>query len=357
MLLLWLFLGLLPGMVTPDAPNTIRTIAALPAVYLLAALPVGAIARRLGGRSLGYILVGIAVVALIAGHGAATWRDMVRWAHDFEAQWRYQTPLFMAARVLDADPEDAPVCISFPWYAELAVSSFDAALSRNDLETRWYLGSRSLLFPGGKSDCRYLYTDATTPDDALYAHWLGEGSLFQSEGKRPDGRPFYRFYRLPEVDIQRQAVEWVRSSEMYVGETGSPSSLAPPIQWGDQVELLGYKWEAGEWKPNAEVTLLTMWRANAPADPSLTLFVHVLDANGQFLSGEDRLDVPAQTWQAEDIFVQVQHLRLPADLPPGDYWPEVGVYNRTDGTRLPVVSGGQAVADRVLLDPVRVGAP
>jgi hypothetical protein len=279
---------------------------------------------------------------------------MVRWAHDFEAQWRYQTPLFAAARVLDADPDDAPVCVSFPWYADLAVSSLEAALDRQDLETRWFLGDRSLLFPGGSADCRYLYTDSTRPDPALDAQWLEGGSLLRSEQERPDGRPFYRFYRLPEIDIQREAVEWARTSEMYVGETWEPSLLPPLVRWDDLVELVGYRWASEPGEPGEEMALLTMWRANGAGAPPLNLFAHLLDSGGQYVTGEDRLDVPAQTWQAGDLFVQVHRLPLPADLPSGDYWPEVGFYNRTDGVRLPVFRDGQVVADRVLLEPVQV---
>ncbi|MBL7200786.1 MAG: glycosyltransferase family 39 protein [Anaerolineae bacterium] len=353
MLPVWLLLGLLPGMVTPDAPNTIRAIAALPAVYMLAGLPVGELAHRLRPPLARILLIG-AVAAGTVGHGVATWRDMVRWAHDFEAQWRYQTPLFAAARVLDADPDDAPVCVSFPWYADLAVSSLEAALDRQDLETRWFLGDRSLLFPGGSADCRYLYTDSTRPDPALDAQWLEGGSLLRSEQERPDGRPFYRFYRLPEIDIQREAVEWARTSEMYVGETWEPSLLPPLVRWDDLVELVGYRWASEPGEPGEEMALLTMWRANGAGDPPLNLFAHLLDSGGQYVAGEDRLDVPAQTWQAGDLFVQVHRLPLPADLPPGDYWPEVGFYDRTDGVRLPVIRDGQAVADRVLLEPVQV---
>jgi 4-amino-4-deoxy-L-arabinose transferase-like glycosyltransferase len=364
-LVMWFLLGLLPGMVTPDAPNTIRTIAALPAVYLLASLPASALIRWFR-RPFATVVISAAMTALILWHGIATWRDMERWADDFEAQWRYQTPLFMAARVLDTDADAAPVCISFPWYAGLAVSSFDAALSRQDLITRWYLGNRSLLFPNGRNDCRYLYTDATDPDPALHAGWLAQAELIASEQRRPDGRPFYRFYRLPAWDIQQQAIEWTQSSKVYLGETSRPTAIPSPAHWSGgvgrngiptQVDLLGYRWMAETWQPGAEVTLLTMWQVNAPGDPELTMFAHLLDAGGQYICGEDRLDVPAHTWQPGDIFVQVQRLRLPAELPPGNYWPEVGIYYRDSGERLPIILDGAPVADRVLLDPVRVPGP
>jgi hypothetical protein len=355
MVVAWLFLGLLPGMVTPDAPNTIRTIAALPAAYLLAGLPVGELARRLR-RPLVSVALAVAVVVLVAGHGVDTWRDLVRWSQDFEAQWRYQTPLFEAARVIDARPDDAPVCVSTQLYSALAVSTFDAALSREDLTVRWFMGDRALLFPGGGSACRYLYTDATWPDPVLASNWLQEVSTIESPDRRPDGRPFYRLYHLSDVDVTQQAREWALSSGAYVGQVQDPSALVLPVDFG-KVRLIGYTWTAEAWTPGAEVALLTVWEAAEPADPSTAIFCHLLDGGGHYVSGEDRLDVPAHTWQRGDVFAQVQRMRLPPDLAPGKYWPEVGLYRRTDNTRLPVLMSDQVIADRVLLDPVDIVAP
>jgi 4-amino-4-deoxy-L-arabinose transferase-like glycosyltransferase len=356
MVLGWLFLGLLPGMVTPDAPSTIRTIAALPAAYLLAALPVGALAHRFR-RPLACAALGVVTVALVAGHGAGTWRDMVRWSRDFEAQWRYQTPLFQAARLIDADPDSTLVCVSAQLYSGLAVSSFDAALSREDLTVRWFVGDRSLLFPGGNSTCRYLYTDATWPDPVLTTNWLQGAALIESADQRPDGRPFYRLYYLGETDVARQARDWATSSGVYIGQVQDPSPLVLPVDFA-KVRLMGYIWVVEAWVPGAEAALLTMWEAVEPEDRSMAIFAHLLDQGGQYVSGEDRLDVPAHTWQQGDVFAQVQRLRLPPDLAPGKYWPEVGLYRRTDGTRLPVVdASGQVVSDRALLDPVDVVAP
>jgi hypothetical protein len=56
-----------------------------------------------------------------------------------------------------------------------------------------------------------------------------------------------------------------------------------------------------------------------------------------------------------DVFVQRNSLPLAADVPPGRYWVQVGLYALTTGERLPVV--GKAVAgDRLLLGPLRVQA-
>jgi hypothetical protein len=158
------------------------------------------------------------------------------------------------------------------------------------------------------------------------------------------------------VDVVQQAREWTASSGAHVGQVHDPSALVLPVDFG-KVRLIGYTWATEAWMPGAEVVLLTVWEAVERADQSVAIFVHLLDADGQYVSGEDRLDVPAHTWQQGDVFAQVQRMRLPPDLAPGKYWPEVGLYRRTDSTRLLVVVSDQVVADRVLLDPVDVVAP
>jgi hypothetical protein len=348
MLLLWLGLGLLPGMVTPDAPNTIRTIAALPAVYLLASLPAGEIIRRVR-RWLVVAGVGIALSALVAFHALSTWRDMVLWAGDFETEWRYQTPLFSAAQVLDASPSDAPLCVSTPLYTGLAVSSMEAALTRDDLTVRWFLGDRALLFPGGKATCRYLYTDATQPDPMLAARWLEGYKTLESDEQRPDGRPFYRFYQLPP-----DAAPSIEPGAVYAGVVPNVQPLSMPVRFGDHIELVGYAWQSNEWHLDSEGVLLTVWRVLAPGDRALAIFAHLLDQEGAFVAGEDRLDVPAHTWQQRDLFVQVQRIRPPPDALPGEYWPEIGLYNRDTGGRLTVALDKEGVVDRILLAPVRL---
>lgn len=50
-------------------------------------------------------------------------------------------------------------------------------------------------------------------------------------------------------------------------------------------------------------------------------------------------------------------LPIPPATPPGEYLIEVGMYNPEDGLRLPVVEGGEAVGDHVILQRVRVVRP
>ncbi len=351
LLLLWLFLGLIPGMLTPDAPNTIRTLAAMPAAYLLAAVGVSEVVGWLEKHRLPFAICYLPFALLVLGHGFSTWRDLNRWADEFEAQWRYQTPLFEAARALRQESDGAPVYVSLPRDAELFVTSFELALNDPAQEWRWFVGDRVLLFPAGGTPGRYLFTDGIAPDPALVLAWLGEAELIESVQRRPDGQPFYRIYHLVAPDVHALAMR----GSAYVGEVGAPSARELPADWAGAVTLRGYRWQNADWQPGGEAVLLTAWQAHAAQDRSLTLFVHLLDAGGQFVAGEDRLDVPAHTWQSGDVFVQVQRLALPADLPPGAYWPEIGWYKRDDNTRLPILQNGQPIADRLLLETVEIG--
>jgi len=50
----------------------------------------------------------------------------------------------------------------------------------------------------------------------------------------------------------------------------------------------------------------------------------------------------------------VHRFPLPSDIPAGQYQAEIGVYSRTDMRRFAVLEEGQAVADRLLLEPISV---
>ena len=73
------------------------------------------------------------------------------------------------------------------------------------------------------------------------------------------------------------------------------------------------------------------------------------------VAGRDFLAVPASTWRAGDVFVQLHDLPLPEDLPPGLYHLEIGLYTQADGSRFPILVDGEGVGDRLLLEPVEVG--
>jgi len=65
-----------------------------------------------------------------------------------------------------------------------------------------------------------------------------------------------------------------------------------------------------------------------------TAYVHLLNAQGQRITGYDVLLAAASPRQPEDLFMSEHPIQLPPDLPPGVYALEVGLYHFAGGTRV-----------------------
>ncbi len=109
--------------------------------------------------------------------------------------------------------------------------------------------------------------------------------------------------------------------------------------------------------------LTLTWRAMTAPRDSYTVFIHLIDGSGRPVLGHDYTPLggacPTYLWFPKwlpgQTFSDPYRLTVPADLPPGDYWLEVGMYGMTSLQRLPVVNlEGNLAGDRVILGPVRV---
>lgn len=94
--------------------------------------------------------------------------------------------------------------------------------------------------------------------------------------------------------------------------------------------------------PGETVTLTLYWRANTPLDANYTIFAHLLGPNETVIVNADHAPPkPGQGWVSGEIITDPITLTLPADLPPGEYPIEVGLYNAADPAfpRPPLTSG------------------
>jgi hypothetical protein len=162
-------------------------------------------------------------------------------------------------------------------------------------------------------------------------------------------------------------------------------SLHPP-QWGEkkgeslanldnQVALVkararaGWRVRAAPWEEPLVVRagkplhLTLTWRALVSPRESFTVFIHVLDGAGRYVTGHDYTPLggafPSYLWFPKWLPGQTvadpYRLVLPDDLPPGDYLLEVGMYGMTSLRRLSVVDlVGNLAGDRIILGPIRV---
>jgi hypothetical protein len=108
------------------------------------------------------------------------------------------------------------------------------------------------------------------------------------------------------------------------------------------------------------VHLTLYWRASAPIGESYTVFTHIVDEGGMRIWGQvdsrpGDNDRPTTGWQVGEIIEDEYLIPLVADIDPGTYWVEVGLYRPETSERL-VVSGRDSdpAARRVVLGPIQV---
>jgi hypothetical protein len=109
--------------------------------------------------------------------------------------------------------------------------------------------------------------------------------------------------------------------------------------------------------------LTLTWRALASPRDSFTIFIHLIDGAGRPVTGHDYTPLGGACptylwfpkWLPDQTLTDPYRLVLPAVLPPGDYWLEVGMYGMTSLHRLSVVDlEGNLAGDRIILGPVQV---
>lgn len=116
-------------------------------------------------------------------------------------------------------------------------------------------------------------------------------------------------------------------------------------------------------RPGDTVHLLLQWQALARAEESYTVFVHLIDAANRPLvtldytplggSAPTHLWIPK--WLPGQRYLDPYRLEIPADLPPGAYYIEVGLYEMVGKRRLHMVdAAGNQIGDRLILGPVSV---
>ncbi|UCC63906.1 MAG: hypothetical protein JSV36_02265, partial [Anaerolineae bacterium] len=157
-----------------------------------------------------------------------------------------------------------------------------------------------------------------------------------------------------------------------LGEAGQVNVVAPQRQmtvppmgnrldanFADRVTLLGYDLEPEVIQPRERIHLTLYWRAERLMTRSYTVFAHLLDTDSHIVAQHDGLPAnwarPTTGWLPGEVVADVHSLTLGADVPPGKYLLEVGLYDAGSNLRLPVLNAiGQVVADRVLLAPLSV---
>jgi tetratricopeptide (TPR) repeat protein len=137
---------------------------------------------------------------------------------------------------------------------------------------------------------------------------------------------------------------------------------APPIRaeasFGGSVKLLGYSLTRREPWPGGVVELAYYWTALRPIPEDLSIFVHFrlrdqirIQQDHEPLAGR----YPTSRWRDGERIRESYRLRLPRNLPPGEYEIRIGVWNPKTGERLRVTDTSLPdFRDAVRLATVRI---
>jgi 4-amino-4-deoxy-L-arabinose transferase-like glycosyltransferase len=130
--------------------------------------------------------------------------------------------------------------------------------------------------------------------------------------------------------------------------------------FGESIRLLGYDLGEEELRPGGEVALTLYWQAIDTPDRGYTVFNHLVGPDeaihGQFdgpPSGDAWL---TSTWLPGEIIVDRRTVPLRPDAADGVYSLLIGLYDATNGARLPVfVDGEMRPNDQLRLTEVMIG--
>ncbi|GAB4112364.1 MAG: hypothetical protein Fur005_45570 [Roseiflexaceae bacterium] len=121
--------------------------------------------------------------------------------------------------------------------------------------------------------------------------------------------------------------------------------IPPPIaqqsdaSFGD-LRLRGYDLDTGAIRSNGVLTVTLQWHPQRPIARNYQLFLHVFNQQGQRVGQVDipPTEQPSSTWQVGSFPTSVQIVPLATDLPSGQYWVTLGIYDQATGIRLPLQS-------------------
>jgi hypothetical protein len=328
-LLIWWLGGIAPAVLSAPPASLGHVILAQPAFYLLAALPVGAVAgwMRCPARNRA-LLAGVAATVLI---GATAARDLrayfVEWPARGMVRFLYHADVEDVAAFIQRDP-------AAPWPADFGITgplagpwnriALELALEGVDVRPRWYNAERALL----------LWPDVSFSGVPAVATPFAE--VFEplpQDGLLGGGYTLAR--------VAPAVTPLLRSGQVWLSE--APVCFANGLCW----TAAAYDPQSGTlelvWRLEGELALSDIPLVSNPpppgvySGPRLAVFAQLLDGAGSFVDGDDGLWVDPQTLRPGDVFLQRHYLTAPDGAAPASII--FGLYDPLTGERIQTIDG------------------
>ncbi|MBN1487584.1 MAG: glycosyltransferase family 39 protein, partial [Anaerolineae bacterium] len=334
LLLMWLATGIAPAFISLPASSLSHTIVALPAVYLLVAMPMKALARRIPQTALPVMALTLLII------GARDIPDyFYDWPQSSMVQFLYRGDYRNLAHYLDQQPEIQDAAVGSFLFGPWDRLSVETDNQREDIHLRWVNPERALVGTGADKSMPLYFQDEQQIPAIIQTHIMDEAGI-----AAPDG--------LQALVVTLPAIPG--AAQRYTQDKRELAALP----FGEALTLEAIQWET---EPVAgEESYLTTWWAvigKLPLPPNklipykpppgvyngprLKVFVHLLAANGQLIAGDDGLWVDPYTLQPGDSLVQWHHFTLPADAPAKPYTLAIGLYDPKTGERWLLPDGSE----------------
>ncbi len=142
---------------------------------------------------------------------------------------------------------------------------------------------------------------------------------------------------------------------LYVLGAGEPPLQTASFEFNNGPRLTGYAFSPQVARPGETLFVTLQWQAVAPMPVDYTVFTHVSNTDALPVAQLDSQPAsgtrPTTTWIPGETILDRRAVLLPADLPPGQYTIEIGLYDLNTGQRLAVDRGDHVVLGSLHVTP------
>lgn len=153
----------------------------------------------------------------------------------------------------------------------------------------------------------------------------------------------------------------VESEQLALAESYAPE-LPEHICFANGVCLVGVSYSDRHLKPGGQLRVYLYWRATGQVKEDYILYLHLLDRDGNALTGVDGYPVGegyrTYEWRQDETVITQHTLQLPADLPVGPYGIEAGFYPPYQLSLVKTIDdSGSVTGDRAYVIHLKVPRP
>lgn len=200
-----------------------------------------------------------------------------------------------------------------------------------------------------------------------------DGKTVELTDDEPDYILFARSTLLRELDIQnwrdvwqiyqdrepKRVIEfdgvpyvWIYKTGPEITEDGIDHQVQANL--GEDIRLLGYNFTPAETNPGHTVKLTLYWEAVNQTNADYTVFVHLLDSEGQLYGQKDSQPqggmYPVYLWDQGERVPDEHVLSIDPEAPAGEYMFAIGMYELQSLERVPITTrAGELLPDNRLL--------